>query len=804
MDKQQFARQVQLEAESLNMGVVRYRRHRSNKDETDLKPGMLLVNRSLDRMVDAIEVEVRALAEGKARRGKPSVYGRFFKELDPSVMAFITAKVCLNQCMKLNSPLVRTAVHIGTLLEEHQVFLQLRDAQPALYNSAQRKVKKATTAHHKRYTMRHSVRVAQEKHEDVRGLTWTDREKLLLGMKLIELFIEATGLVEEIKLSEGKRNRRVIRGTPETIDWLRKLHDQCELLTPIHMPTIVPPKPWTTPLDGGYYTQASRMPLIKTDHKGTIDELFSTHMPQVYDAVNTLQDTAWRINEPVLKVIQYLRDTGSTLGGLPVKDERPLPPVPPDIERMKSEDPEAFRDWKKARAEVHEANARDTSRLLALAQQVLVADKLRKEEAIYFPYQLDFRGRVYAIPTGLNPQVNDAGKAMLEFAEGVPLGEDGAFWLAVHIANLFGVDKVSLEDRVAWVHDNENELLDSAMSPLDGQRFWATADKPFCALAACFEWAGYRLTGDTYVSHLPVAMDGTCSGLQHYSALLRDPSGAAAVNLAPAAEPSDIYSVVAERVAARVDASEDPVARPWRGKVERKIVKQPCMTFAYSATVVGMRDQIVAALKKLDDTGGYLEGHDYFTQAQFLAPIVREEIRGLVRAASTAMDWLQDCTRKLNEQGQPIVWWTPLGLPVRQASMKSGSKAVRVLFQGQELQLRLQHKTSKLDTRGQVNGIAPNYIHSLDSAHLMLTVLDCAAEGITSFAMIHDSFGTHAGRVSELNYLLRRAFVDMYEENLLMNFYLEVGQQTDEPLPPLPPIGDFDLKLVMESDFFFS
>jgi DNA-directed RNA polymerase len=85
------------------------------------------------------------------------------------------------------------------------------------------------------------------------------------------------------------------------------------------------------------------------------------------------------------------------------------------------------------------------------------------------------------------------------------------------------------------------------------------------ALAAAFEFAGFLEHGDTYVSHLPIPLDGSNSGLQHFSALLRDPTGAAAVNLVPSDKPNDVYAEVAARAQARVDDDTDPRAAPWRG-----------------------------------------------------------------------------------------------------------------------------------------------------------------------------------------------------------------------------------------------
>lgn len=47
----------------------------------------------------------------------------------------------------------------------------------------------------------------------------------------------------------------------------------------------------------------------------------------------------------------------------------------------------------------------------------------------------------------------------------------------------------------------------------------------------------------SYLSHLPVHMDGSCNGLQHYAALGRDEIGGKAVNLMPSDKPQDVYKV---------------------------------------------------------------------------------------------------------------------------------------------------------------------------------------------------------------------------------------------------------------------
>ena len=132
---------------------------------------------------------------------------------------------------------------------------------------------------------------------------------------------------------------------------------------------------------------------------------------------------------------------------------------------------------------------------------------------------------MYPLPAYVNPQGNDLGKALLLYAEGKPLGTNGGYWLAIHGANIFGNDKVSFQECVEWVYKNTNLIVETAKDPMATLEWWGNqADKPYGFLAFCFEWAEYVASDYTenYVSYIPIAMDGTCNGLQHFSAMLKD------------------------------------------------------------------------------------------------------------------------------------------------------------------------------------------------------------------------------------------------------------------------------------------
>lgn len=62
---------------------------------------------------------------------------------------------------------------------------------------------------------------------------------------------------------------------------------------------------------------------------------------------------------------------------------------------------------------------------------------------------------------------DDLSRGLLKFAESKPLGERGLRWLKIHLANLYGYDKASFDERVQWVMDRLDDIRDSADHPLD-------------------------------------------------------------------------------------------------------------------------------------------------------------------------------------------------------------------------------------------------------------------------------------------------------------------------------------------------
>lgn len=438
---------------------------------------------------------------------------------------------------------------------------------------------------------------------------------------------------------------------------------------------------------------------------------------------------------------------------------------------------------------------------------------------------MDFRSRVYPIPPNFNHLGNDLSRALLLFAKGKPLGETGLKWLKIHLINLTGLKKkCTPNERLAYCDEIIDLIMDSADNPFDGQRWWMQSDEKWQTLACCIELTNALRSGDpyNYCSHIPIHQDGSCNGLQHYAALGRDVLGAKSVNLHPSEYPQDVYSDVSALV--DVDVKKDlangvEIAKSVDGYVSRKIVKQTVMTYVYGVTKYGAKLQV---LKRLKEDSRFPEEHKV-AASLYISEKILMSIRKMFTQTRVIQEWLTTCAHYLsNDYNATVDWVTPLGFLVIQPYYKAPRVCPSTLraFTDNLCFIFQKNCGTKLvpNTMKQKNAFPANFIHSLDSSHMMLTALECHRNGLT-FASVHDCYWTHASEIDAMNHYCRKQFVALHSEPILDNLsdYLTEQVERYNQLDPVPnhkyllehfrrriPKGDFDLKSVMKSVYFFS
>lgn len=833
VNSDKFERQCELELEGFDLGIDRYNHNKDkihknpDKDNTVLKPEKDLMHRCIEDLSVRIDTKINLYYHG-CNNNPVKTIRRFLLGYDPDRLAFLTIRCCLN--IEKNKHLTRACVRLGHHIEKDAEYFEFQKEAPAYLSVVERNLK-SSHMNHRHRVLEHAKR--KVKLEDgtvgIKKLNWGDEDdgmKFHVGKFLIEELLKCQPAlfkaVAKIKSKVGNPQLGLER-TEVCNRILERDHEKLSILAPLVYPFIVPPKPWTSANEGGFWThyQTLKFNLIKTRDKQTIKNAEEHGLEPVFKALNVIQATKYRINKKVLKVMEAARNSG--LGKLPAQDSERVEvngryPLEEDIpwtdeefaQKAKDKCPELNR-WKQERSTAHDIWNRNVSKRQALIWKLKIANKFKDEEELYFTWSLDFRGRIYCVQPFINPQMDDSGKALVEFGESKPLGKHGLKHLLIHGANVYGYDKATLQDRVEWVYNNSVDIIDSADNPLDGMQFWTTAEKPFLFLAFCFEFAAYITSSKGFESRLPVQTDGTCSGLQHFSALLRDEIGGEVTNLTPTSEKADVYAEVAEIVNRKLVEERGNYAEAWlKAGVDRSICKRNVMTFCYGATRQGFSQQLIEHIIK---EGIEVMPRDEFKACNYLAGVNWSAIEETLLKSVEAMQFLQQLAFFMAKSQLDIQWNTPIGLRVTQDYRKTKTKKLDTHWGGTRIQPRLAFSTKKKNPMSSKNGIAPNYIHSLDASHLMLTALKCFDQGVDTFSFIHDSFGTHACSMEAMSKVLRETFVEMYSGSLLDVFVSDVRKQIpDELLEEFeqivvdykPTTGKLKISDIKKSDYFFS
>ena len=824
-------KQIELEKQMTYLSVEKYR-HDLNKsivDESfgDTKVATRIISAILDDYSKSIQEYLDNYSTGHAVRSTAAA--KLLSQLPVEVTAYITAKAIIN-CLDSEKIAQNLQHNIGNVVESEIKMRRFKEENIKYYS----KIQKDLQSRGANGTRRKNITVGVfNKRLDFHIPQWTKTECFQVGMVLLELFIQTTGLVNVVKRIKKGKMIKYIEPANELTECIENLNCKLEVLQPFYLPMICPPKDWTGVFDGGYISPYLRKnKLIKNNDKSYIKKITDLKMPLVYSAINHLQSTAWQINNDVLNVVKELWEIGNAVAELPDREDELLPPFPyPDKTKEDSlteEEEKIVKAWKTETYEIHKRNAARKSIRISTATILRVAEQFKDYESIWFPHQMDFRGRLYPIPVLLQPQGSDLAKGLLRFSEGKKIyGNKNAIkWFKIHGANLWGYDKCSYSERSSWADNNYQSIKEYATNPVSN-RGWSEADKPFQFLAWCMEYVLYTTSPTDFTSHLPIQLDGTCNGLQHYSALLRDEVGGAAVNLTDSEKPSDIYAKVAEKLENKLNEiirrneNEKDVsnAKNWLNLgLNRSLAKRPVMVLPYGGSRLSCREYVTEYL-----TDKYSSQHLWnlfqvgnnpqdcvYQISIWLSKYLWESITETLKAAIVGMAYLKKLAGITNKANKHIEWMTPVGLLVRENYKSRKQKEIRTELFGSIISSKFNNDTDNLDKQRQLNGICPNFIHSLDAACLMSYLNKCKNLGINSFMTVHDCYGTHATDTEISAKLLREAFVEIYRLPILDCFTQDIlkefttAEQEKIQLPEQPEIGNLNIEDVLESSYFFN
>lgn len=865
--------QLQLEEEMFNGGIRRFeadqQRQIASGNESDTAWNRRLLSELIAPMAEGIQA-YKEEYEGKKGRAPRAL--AFLQCVENEVAAYITMKVVMDM-LNTDVTLQAISMSIAERIEDQVRFSKLEGYAAKYFEKVKKSLKASRT---KSYRHAHNVAVVAEKSVAAkdsdfdRWEAWPKDTQLQIGTTLLEIleasvFYNGEPVFVRAMRSFGGKTIYYLQ-TSETVgQWIAAFKEHVAQLAPAYAPCVVPPRPWKSPFNGGFHTEkvASRVRLVKGDREH-VRKLTVKQMPKVYKAINALQNTKWQVNQEVLAVAEDVirLDLGygvPSFKPLIDKENKPANPVPVEFQHLRGrelkemlseEQWQAFINWKGECARLYTAETKRGSKSAAVVRMIGQARKYSAFDSIYFVYAMDSRSRVYAQSSTLSPQSNDLGKALLRFTEGRKIDSGETLkWFLVLGANLWGWDKKTFDVRQSNVLDGDFQDMcrDIAADPLTFTQ-WAKADEPYQFLAWCFEYSRYldaldEGTQAAFETHLPVHQDGSCSGIQHYSAMLRDEVGAKAVNLKPSDAPQDIYGAVAQVVISKnalyMDAEEGTtftsgsltlsgsdlraMASAWDSVgITRGLTKKPVMTLPYGSTRLTCRDSVIDYIVDLEEKEAQMavaEGraanrvHPFddngdLTPAKaynYMTALIWPSISEVVKAPVVAMQMIRKLARFAAKRNEGLEYPLPTGFILKQKIMATEMLRVRTCLMG-DIKMSLQVETDVVDETAMMGAAAPNFVHGHDASHLILTVCHLVDEGVTSIAVIHDSFGTHADNTAKLRHALKTEMIAMYSEGNALQKLLDEHENrwlVDTGIE-VPEQGSFDLNEIMDSDYCFA
>ncbi len=828
MNDDLYLEEIKLEEEARGLTIQRFHKEHlkgtleESFSETFL--GSHIIKHYLVPFAEGIRGYLDAANAGRA--GRKSTASVLLAEVDPFLAAFLTLRAIFNRvCVYQEgnpSTLTSTAIYAGGLIHDE---LRLREFDAEHHKWSQR----IHDDFNKRELPRYKREEYMQKVFSKAGLewsVWSKSEMLHVGIALLNVFREVTGDIEIETTGSDKAKRDIIVPSNGLREAIEKNADHCEALFTSYLPTVIPPRDWDidTLEVGGYHSHnVTPYPLVKGSKKSYRSILRQVvadgKIDLVLTAVNALQKTRWSVNTRVLDAIEHVYERNIPCGKLPQANNRKPDPAPRSLEGLDPDHP-SVKEYRAYCFVIHEHNRRVVGKRVMAARSFQIARKMSQYEAIYFPHDLDSRGRAYPKPSGLNPQGPDYVKGLLQFAAGKALGRNGLKWLAIHGANCWGEDKLPLHERANWGQDNLDLARRVAGDPRRNLE-WTKADNPCQFLAWCFDWAEAHAGPfpEHHVSKVHVDLDATCSGLQHFSAMLRDKVGGFHINMTPNAERQDVYGAVAKvtlrNMTAELGTDSGALAQAWIDfGVDRKVTKRPVMVKPYSGTRTSCGQYVVEAVDEKIEDGVPMPWpkDDMWSFKMYGANHVWKAIPEVVVAADGAMKWLMTVARlvgKSQPEQRRIEWNTPLGFPVHQHKFDTRSRQIETFFDGRVLKPRITEDLDTLDPRQMASSVPPSFVHSMDGCHLQASISRAVDHGITDFAAVHDSLGVHACDVEDFALIIREAFVEMYENHDVLSEFYEtaeplISEDLKEDIPPIPAMGTLDLRGILQNPFFFS
>tara|TARA_Y100001973_G_scaffold12745_1_gene17682 strand:+ start:682 stop:3021 length:2340 start_codon:yes stop_codon:yes gene_type:complete len=773
----QIDEQIKHERAAIAQGLERLKENTKRLEEKDYASASIYGITTIDALLPLV---VERIKETNLRIHKGCI-GASFKEIkqyladiEPLAAAAITCKITIDKVFSYkeeSNQLTNICDCIGKGVENEAQLRHYERCAPGLLETLKKNYWHRSIGTDQKVVV---IQTLMNRYDVQQWSAWGRGNRVKLGGWLLDCVMQTSQWFDKEIIYKGTKKNSYVVPTAEFMAIKDQVMFNAELFSPLAWPMLIEPNDWTPERPGGYLLNEIMRGHDMVRRSGS--SCIQGERPFAF--LNKVQKVALTLNPFSVKVAEILQGKGRSVGKFQPIVHHDLPPKPVDI----AENAESRKKYRREKAEVLNRQAQEFKKSCRTRMTMETVKRFKDKDRFFIPHSFDYRSRVYPIPAFLTVQDTDFGKSLIRFADESFMDDEAERWLRFQVATTYGLDKDTLDDRLAWTYENEWLIERVATHPIDNLHEWEAAEEPWQFLVACDEMYHCVIKRDRISTGLPVAIDATCSGLQILAGLAKDKSTAKLVNVLPSDKPQDAYKVVAEE-------SKSNIPERLRPYWDRKKTKRVVMTIPYNAKPFSNRTYIRDALKE-DEIEIEKEELTQTVNA------VRDAMNVIVPGPMKVMKWIESEVGKAIKRGaKQLEWVTPSGFIVNQQIFKKEFERITLQVLGQCNMRVSTGDTDKVDKARHKAATAPNLIHSLDASLLCEATLAFD----NPIALIHDSVLCRATDMTELSRIVREKYMYLFaEHDYLTDFANQIGAETEPPI-----IGDLKPESVMQSTYFF-
>ena len=242
-----LAEQIELELNMVQSGIDRYNKQKDDLEGKTLSSKTLHGRTIIAGVVEPVADGIRDLLKEKTSN-RSTV--KLLKNCKPNTTALLSLIAVVDTISNWTT-LIRSAGRVGIMVETQlRLDAWLKADRETAKNLIKMANQKSDSGYdHKRHGLNHKINK-----DKVEVPSWTSEERIHIGLKLINIIIERTGIVKLERRSHRRHTVNYLAATEDTLEWIKAFNETHEKASPRFAPCVIEPKDWTSFYGGGYHS----------------------------------------------------------------------------------------------------------------------------------------------------------------------------------------------------------------------------------------------------------------------------------------------------------------------------------------------------------------------------------------------------------------------------------------------------------------------------------------------------------------------------------------------------------------------